>query len=260
MKYFSYMFLVSLLLACGAQKDEPQEVTQKENKVGPFDLKVSSSDRSVVNEFSADIAQNEGRVDFNFTPDERVQLQFETASTSVTGCDASKVSVAHFWYENAEKTKEPIVVRQGQKFYAAPKVKNTFAVAFVNLGGCKKLIYKLNVKKIEWPKRPSTWDAGLDPRLLGNWEYRKGSSRIQFFVSSTPTIGWLEDNGVSYTCDRTWRTPKTSSTEMPNWLIDDGQGLDCTYKLSSNNESMRVTCQSNGWNCSVPDDFEFVKR
>jgi hypothetical protein len=255
----------AVLSAACAKKDESHEVPPtkniQDNKAGPYDLQLSDDTATIVNEFSLPINQDHGDVEFNLTPTLRTKLQLISASTVVTGCDANLVQVMYVWYEDTEANR-PVSVILNSKFYAAASKKNTMRVHFEKLDGCTNLSFKMVVKKLATPNLPTTWDSTSDTRLIGTWEYSTSNGFRILLFGHANSIGWLESNASSYTCDRSLSI-KTASTVDPKWIYSPSYELACTYDIYqdtfSGKTKMRLSCDSDKWTCVLPKDFIFTK-
>jgi len=145
------MALLSLM-AAGCSKTEAHTVPENTSSgggVGPFDMQISDSSAERINKFSVAVNQDAGKVEFNYTPSANVRLQFQGATTAVTGCDSTSVKVTHLWFVGASGTTLTKILQRNDVIDTAANTKYTLVVAYENIKGCTNISYEMRMKKVE---------------------------------------------------------------------------------------------------------------
>jgi len=258
---FISLLVCTLSLACSVKQGEvvPAKNHSSGESVGPYDLKITPNENSdIINTFAADIYQAKGRVEFFLNPTLDMRLKLSLSETIVTGCNAENTLVTHYWLRDSNDLNSAKVIREGDVVMADVGKRALLVVAYEGLDGCSKIEYKMVIKDILLP--PSKWDANVEERLLGRWEYKGSSSHRILLTVSQDSMGFLESNGSGYICDKTLSI-KSAASNTPKWMRVNYYGMDCTYKIfnENNKPSLELSCEKGNWPCGVPAKFRFWK-
>lgn len=260
MKKLIVIFAALMLSACGKAKSKTEtvDVNIQEKGVGPFDLTLSAENESKPNNFSVDINQDEGAVDFYIANgSDRQYLVLDSYSASVQGCNAASVRVVPAWYESEGIADEDGEIRKlGMTMVTAPNTRSRLRVIFGGLAGCKHLDFSMVVKKLP----VGALGPGVDGRMSGSWKYGPIASHDIRLFAGASSVGWLEGRGTQVTCD-TYLYPSTSATADGGWMVSDDGGLICGYRFESAARSaFAMTCYgTHRYGCTLPKNLRFQR-
>jgi len=254
------LLLLSSLVAC-AKSDKPEVVPDKQKPtsrdVGPFQLKLSGEAKTVTNQFSIDIDQSEGGVDFNLTAASNTRyLVFESHQTQVTGCRADTVEVYPIWIANTS-TGGKTVVQKSDLLLTEPGRPATMRVAFRGLDGCKHLEFKMIVRNLEI----GTIQPRVPSELQGEWSHRTSAGRDYSLYITPDQTDWREYEGSQNVCLESFN-PSYAIAKSGGWLVFRSGQLVCRYARSAGApDQMKLTCHGQNINgCTSPKNAVFTRN
>ncbi len=251
------LVLILSLAGCGKTDAKFETVDEKtaRQEVGPFPMKFSRDGAQRVNEFTINVVQAEGFVDFQVPASKTPQyLVLESYTTQVAGCSAKSVEIYPLWYANSAQD-FAVPVEKGQTFLTTPGKGGVMRIVFRGLQTCEKLSFKMKVQSLAVGKLEST----IQNQFRGNWKYEGLNNKSTLLEVYSDAIYWTEKRDGEITCQNTLY-PKHATNKTGGWIVASGGGLICQYKLlGANSSRMNLICYGeNQWGCGVPKNMTFV--
>lgn len=150
LKNLGLCLMLVATFACTAKVETPQTIPD-DNKPqgdpqGPFDLKFDTNN-SYAHVFKINIQQDEGLLEYKFSPGSRVDLILEENNSSVIGCDPQTVKHDVFWLPDENNKTNYQLLKPNSKFFTGRKTTGVILQSFKNLQNCTSIEVRTKIKK-----------------------------------------------------------------------------------------------------------------
>jgi hypothetical protein len=160
LRIFIVLASIAALAACSAKSGEValQPSPVEKEGIGPFNIEFAQ-DETYHKTVSADILQNEGKVEFLSYSDLPFQIIVSDIKTEISGCDAAQVKFDLFWIPNVDNA--PTMgssLQKNSRIQVYAKAKSALVASFKNLENCSHIDIDLSLMRIPFPQATySSW-------------------------------------------------------------------------------------------------------